>query len=248
MQKILLISNSTNYGCGFLDHCEDEIVRILGGARHILFVPYALRDWDRYAELVDERFGRMGLATHSIHTARKPSHAVKEAEAIFVGGGNTFRLLERLARAKLLQGIRESVRRGSVYMGASAGANVACPTIKTTNDMPIVQPRSFKAMALVPFNVNPHYCARDPESTHMGEDRDTRILEFHEENKEIVVGLREGGMLRIEEESVALVGEGGARVFQKDETPVDYEVGSRLDFLFKAGGCRTDTAGGPASR
>jgi dipeptidase E len=115
-----------------------------------------------------------------------------------------------------------------VYSGASAGSNLACPTIKTTNDMPIVQPPSFDALSLVSFQINPHYLDPVPGSTHMGETRETRIREFHEENETTVVGLREGAILRVEGDSVLLEGLAGARVFRRGQEPVEVSPGTEI--------------------
>jgi dipeptidase E len=231
LHRLLLISNSTSHGGGYLDHCADELRDFLGPLQCVLFVPYALHDHERYASLARERFARMGYGLDSVHAAADPAAAVGGAEAIFVGGGNTFRLLKRLQDLRLIGAIRERVDRGIPYAGASAGSNVACVTIKTTNDMPIVEPASLDALALVPFNINPHYLDPEPGSTHMGETREQRIREFHEENDPVVVGLREGAMLRIEGREVMLKGRAGARVFRRGEPPVEYAPGSRLNFL-----------------
>ena len=231
MKRLLLISNSSSHGGGYLDHCAEEVQDFLGDINRVLFVPYALHDHDGYAATARPRFERMGYGLDSLHDAEDPRRAVESAEAVFIGGGNTFRLLNRLYELDLIAPIRERVERGAPYMGTSAGSNVACVTIKTTNDMPIVQPTSFDALDLVPFNINPHYLDPDPGSTHMGETREKRIEEFHEENTPIVVGLREGSMLRIEGPSVVLKGSTGARVFREGREPEEYAPGSRLDFL-----------------
>jgi dipeptidase E len=233
MLRLLLASTSTTHGSGYLDHCAPQMQAVLGEARRVLFVPFALHDRDAYAARARERFARMGLALDSVHTASDPAAAAAAAEAFFVGGGNTFRLLHELHRAGLLESIRRRVAAGVPYLGTSAGANVACPTIKTTNDMPIVQPPSFAALGLVPFNINPHYLDPDPASTHMGETRETRIREFHEENDPPVVGLREGAMLRIEGHRVRLEGRAGARVFVKGAEPRECRPGDALDFLLE---------------
>jgi dipeptidase E len=174
----------------------------------------------------------MGFALDSMHDAPEgPVAAVEKAEALFIGGGNTFRLIDALWRNALVEPIRRRVRAGLPYIGSSAGSNVACPSIRTTNDMPIVQPPSFEALNLVPFNINPHYLDPIPGSTHMGETREERIAEFHEENDPPVVGLREGAWLLVDDASVTLQGSTGARLFRRGKPPVEYPIGSRLDFL-----------------
>ena len=178
MKKLLLVSTSQTHGTGYLDHCADEVIELMSGVERVLFFPYALYDRDGYAAKARKRFAEMGYGLDSAHEAPDPLRAVEDAEAIFVGGGNTFRLLDTLYRLDLIEPIRRRVEAGSPYMGASAGSNVAGATIKTTNDMPIVQPASFEALALVPFQINPHYLDPDPGSTHMGETRETRIREF----------------------------------------------------------------------
>ncbi len=230
-RRILLVSNSTCHGQGYLDHCEPQVKAALAGASRVLFVPYALFDRDAYAEKVSERLERMGFGCDSIHRAPDPRRAVEEAQAVFIGGGNTFRLLARLYEHGLLEPIRGRVAAGMPYVGSSAGSNVACVSIKTTNDMPIVEPPSFGAIALVPFNLNPHYLDPDPASTHMGETREERIAQFHEENDPPVLGLREGAMLAIEGERMTLDGETGARLFLKGQPACEYSRGARLDWL-----------------
>jgi dipeptidase E len=221
------------HGLGYLEHCVGEIRDILGTAKRVVFVPFALHDRDGYTARAREAFDRMGYEVDSVHDNRDPKELFHSAEALFVGGGNTFRLLDELYRRDLLKPICAAVDRGAIYMGSSAGSIVACVTIKTTNDMPIVQPPSFDALNLVPFNINAHYLDPDPASTHMGETRETRIREFHEMNDPVVVGLREGAMLRIEETSVVLKGRTGARIFRKGSEPEEVSPGSSLDFLMK---------------
>jgi dipeptidase E len=233
MRRLLLLSNSTQPGRGFLDHAAEEIVRHLRGATSLLFVPYALRDRDGYATKAAERFLAMGVTLEPIHAAADPRKAIEKAEALFIGGGNTFRLLTELFAAKLLDPIRARVAAGMPYLGASAGSNVACATIQTTNDMPIVQPPSFGALALVPFNINPHYVDADPSSQHMGETREQRIKEFHEESANPVVGLREGSWLAVDDERMTLGGLVGARLFRRGEAPVDLPPGGDLSFLLR---------------
>jgi dipeptidase E len=171
----------------------------------------------------------LGFELESIHDAHDgPRSAVERAEAIFIGGGNTFRLLDALWRNDLIEPIARRVRGGVPYIGSSAGSNVACVTIKTTNDMPIVQPPAFEALSLVPFNINPHYIDPVPGSTHMGETREERILQFHEENLPPVVGLREGAWLRVDDTVVTLEGSTGARLFRRAQPPEEFLPGSKL--------------------
>jgi dipeptidase E len=232
-KRVLLISNSTLYGSGYLDHAEEEIRSFLGSVEGVLFVPFALFDRDGYAATARDRFRKMGYALDSIHTAADAQRAVNDAEAIFIGGGNTFRLLKALYDWDVLRLIRHRVLEGVPYIGSSAGANVAGPTIKTTKDMPIVQPPSFDSLALVPFQISPHFLDPDPNSTHMGETQEERILQFLEENDTPVVGLREGAMVRAEKGSHILKGSSGARIFRKGHDPVEASPGDQLDRLFE---------------
>ncbi|HEY6120142.1 MAG TPA: dipeptidase PepE [Pyrinomonadaceae bacterium] len=231
-KRVLLISNSTLHGSGYLDHAEFELRDFLGEVKTILFIPYALYDRDAYAAQVRGRFEKMGYAVDSIHKAAEPRKAVDEAEAIFIGGGNTFRLLKALYDYDLINSIRQTVEGGVPYIGSSAGANVAGPTIKTTKDMPIVQPPSFDALKLVPFQISPHFLDPDPNSTHMGETQEERILQFLEENETPVFGLREGAMVRLENGNVVLKGSTGARIFRKGLAPVETLPGMRLNEFF----------------
>ena len=232
MNRLLLLSNSTQHGYEYLQHAASEIRNFLGDAvARVLFVPFAIGDWDGYAQQARETFAGFGYGLDGIHEAADARAAVRDADALFIGGGNTFRLLNTLYARDVLDAIRRRVAAGMPYMGASAGTNVACVTIKTTNDMPIVYPPSFDALGLVSFNINPHYLDPDPDSTHQGETREQRIAEFHELNEPPVLGLREGAWLRIEGDAIHLGGSRDARLFRKDEEPVECPAGSRLDFL-----------------
>jgi dipeptidase E len=233
MKRVLLISNSTLHGSGYLDHAASEIGDFLGKVKTVLFVPYALHDRDAYASRARERFRKIGYDLDSIHTNSDPGKAVNDAEAMFIGGGNTFRLLKALYDTNVLQLIASRVAAGMPYIGASAGSNVAGPTIRTTNDMPIVQPPSFEALGLVPFQLNPHFLDADPNSTHMGETREERILQFLEENDTPVAGLREGAMVFAENDSYLLKGSSGARIFRKGHEPVEARPGEKLDHLLR---------------
>ena len=231
-KRVLLISNSTLYGSGYLDHAAAEIRDFLGDLKRVLFVPFALYDRDAYAATAKDRFNRLGYDLTSIHNAPNPVKAVNDSEAVFIGGGNTFRLLKCLYDFNLLEPIRRRVLEGMPYVGSSAGSNVAGPTIKTTKDMPIVQPPSFDALGLVPFQISPHFQDPDPNSTHMGETQEERILQFLEENDTTVAGLREGAMVRVENATTTLKGSSGARIFRKGQAPVERAPGSVLDDLF----------------
>jgi dipeptidase E len=198
-----------------------------GAIRRLLFVPFALADHDGYVRIIIERGLNAGYELDGLHRHGDPVAAVMEAEGIYIGGGNTFRLLTALYRLNLLEPIRERVRGGVPYLGVSAGCNIACPTIRTTNDMPIVQPPSFDALGLVPFQVNPHYYGGqsyirrgDGYVEHFGETRDDRLREFHEENETPVVGLWEAGLLHCDAGRVVLSG-APARVFRRGRPPVD---------------------------
>ena len=234
MKRLLLISNSTLYGSRYLDHAENEIQIFLGQATRIVFVPFALYDRADYAVRARKRLAAMGRTLVSLHDVSNPRKAIDAAQAIFVGGGNTFRLLAGLYSSGLLDVIRNKVEHGVPYIGSSAGSIVACPTLKTTKDMPIVQPSSFDALGLVNFQISPHYLDPDPTSTHMGETQEERILQFLEENEFPVIGLREGAMLRVEGESVLLKGVSGARIFRRGDEPVEVVPGAELHPLLQS--------------
>ncbi len=226
--RLLLLSNSTNYGATFLGHAEATLRDFFGEeVGEVLFVPYAAVrfPFDAFADKVAERFGPLGYDVRPIHCEADPVAAVERAEAIAVGGGNTFQLLHRLYDGALLDPIRARVRAGMPYAGWSAGANVACPTIRTTNDMPIVEPPSFDALGLVPFQINPHYTdAAIPN--HGGETRKERLLEFIAANPGMpVVGLREGTTIRVDGESTSLLGDRPAIAFRAGREPWEVAPG-----------------------
>jgi dipeptidase E len=235
-RELLLVSNSTLHGSGYLDHCIEEFKQVLVDKNHIVFIPYARPggiSHEDYTKIARERLKKIKKTVTGIHEYESAKQGIKEADAVFTGGGNTFVLLHSLYESGIITGIRSRVEQGMPYIGTSAGSNVACISIKTTNDMPIKYPPSFDALKLVPFNINPHYLDQKPGSTHMGETRETRIKEFHAFNDEYVVGLREGSMLHIIDDTVTLKGSTGARVFSKKDGVKEYKSGDRLDFLLK---------------
>lgn len=233
MRRLLLVSNSTLHGSGYLDHCQQQISDFFGkSVTKVLFVPYALHDRDGYTRTARNKFKALGYEVDGIHEAADPVEAVRKAQAIFIGGGNTFRLLKSLYDNQVLSEIRKRVLEDGVpYMGSSAGTNVATVSISTTNDMPIVYPPSFAAMGLVPFNINPHYLDPDLNSRHMGETREQRISQYHEEVDTCVLGLREGCMLLVEGNKATLLGSTNARLFNRGSPCVEYNPGSDLSFL-----------------
>jgi dipeptidase E len=228
MSRLLLISNSTLHGSGYLDHAETAIRDFVGSRVRVAFIPYALFDRRAYTAEVERRLRAMGFSFTSVHDVSNPARSIEQAEVIFVGGGNTFRLLHGLQHNQLIDPIRQAVRAGTPYIGSSAGSIVACPSLKTTRDMPVIQPVSFEALALVRFQISPHYLDPDPSSTHMGETQEQRILQFLEENEEPVIGLREGSILRVENDTVTLMGPHSARVFRHGLQPLEISSADNL--------------------
>jgi dipeptidase E len=237
-KNLLLISSSTVYGRGYLDHAESEIRSMLAGLDRVLFVPFALYDRDAYAAKAKRRFRQMGFVVESVHESLT-QRAVEEAQAIFIGGGNTFRLLKALYDYDLLKTIHDRVEAGVPFIGSSAGSIVAGPTLKTTKDMPVVQPPSFDALHLVNFQISPHYLDPDPSSTHMGETQEERIMQYLEENDRPVVGLREGTLLRVHHGSIVLRGDSSARIFRRGHRPTEVPPDSDLSTAAGTAAMRT---------
>jgi dipeptidase E len=236
-RRLLLLSNGSELvGDEPTEFAQGAVRDFLGATvRRVLFVPFAavVRTYDEYAARVRSRFGPLGYEVESLHEAADAAQALGRADAIAVGGGNTFHLLRGLYEAGAVEAIRARVEAGAPYVGWSAGSNVACPTIRTTNDMPIVEPPSLRALGLVPFQINPHY-TDERLPNHKGETRDERLAEFVHANPGVrVVGLREGTMLRVEGEDVRLVGPGAARLFLKGEEPRELAPGESFGFLLR---------------
>ncbi|MFC5824119.1 dipeptidase PepE [Nonomuraea insulae] len=230
--ELFLLSNSRNHGHGFLEHVLDEVSDFIGPGGHLAFVPFALKDHDAYTKVVAEALAPRGITVTGVHATADPLRAVAEAEVLFIGGGNSFRLLKTLQRTGLREVVRERVLAGELrYMGSSAGTNMACPTLRTSNDMPIAEPDSFEALGLVPFQINPHYLDPDPSSTHMGETRQQRLEEFLEDNDVPVLGLREGTWLRVSGSTARLGGAKAARLFTRGAEPRELAPGSDVPEL-----------------
>lgn len=232
--NLFLLSNSVVSGKNYLEHALDALKEFLGDARILHFVPYALADHNGYTTRIQEALAPLGVTVRGVHMSGYPRRAVEEAEVLYIGGGNSFRLLKALQQNDLLDPIRKRVASGELrYMGSSAGTNMACPSLRTTNDMPIVRPGSFEALGLIPFQINPHYLDPDPNSTHMGETREQRIAEFLEENDVPVLGMREGSWLRRREDTLRLEGLAGARLFLRNTEPQEIAPGTDLARLLE---------------
>ncbi len=232
--KMIVASTSTLYGGGYLEYLIPELSIFFENVSSLLFVPYARpggMSHGAYTERVRSAFQPLGIEVRGIHEFDDSRVAATKAEAVFVGGGNTFVLLNRLYEEGLLPVLRDAVRRGTPYMGTSAGSNITGPNVMTTNDMPIVHPPSLQALGLLPFNINPHYLDPDPDSKHQGETRETRIAEFHTYNDQIVIGLREGSWIEVRNKQLLLRGSLSARIFKPGIKPYELEPGQDLTIL-----------------
>jgi len=234
--RLLLFSNSTNAGEEYLAYPMKHIKEFIGPEKYnILFIPYAgiTISYENYASRVIQRFQEIGHVISSIHTFDNPRQAVQDADMIVIGGGNTWQLLHLLQKNKLVEAIRDKVIGGTPYIGWSAGSNLCCPTIRTTNDMPVVEPENFSSFNLIPFQINPHYLDANPEG-HAGETREDRIKEFIQVNQNIyVVGLREGTMFLVENKTIRLIGERKAKIFRYGQDAKEFSSGNDLNFLLQ---------------
>lgn len=232
-KNMILASTSTVFGGSYLDYLPEELEDLFQTVETIVFIPYARPggiSHDEYTDRVSGVFKKIGKKVAGLHSFPNPEQAVREAEAFFTGGGNTFVLVDALHRLNLMQVLREQVFSGRPYLGTSAGSNICGINMMTTNDMPIIYPPSFKTLGAVPFNINPHYLDPDPDSKHMGETRETRIQEFHTQQAIPVVGLREGSWLRVKNDEIILKGEFRARIFEKDKKAYEIDPGTHLSF------------------
>lgn len=234
MKNCIIASTSTIHGSQPLTYLFDSLQELYNDCNEILFIPYARPggiSHDEYTIGINTIFKKINKKILSVHMFEDVISAIKNAEGIYTGGGNTFLLVDQLYRNNLIATLKEAVKNGTPYLGTSAGSNICGLTMQTTNDMPIVHPKSLTTLGLVPFNINPHYLDPDPKSTHKGETRETRIKEFHNLNSPPVVGLREGSWLRLTENDIVLEGELDARIFIKDQEPYEISPDTSLKYL-----------------
>jgi dipeptidase E len=227
--RLLLISAS---GKPYLEHCRNEILAFLGSVRELHFVTAAaFSDEPAYHAKVVAALSPHGITVHHLRWDADPLGTLAKAKAVFVGGGNSYLLLNRLTKAGLVKALREKVLGGMLYIGSSAGSNIAGPNILTTNDWNVLGSADFRSLGLVPFNINPHYLETDVTAAPAAETRDERIQQFHVVNRNVVLGVEETAILRIEGEGVRILGKGRVRLFRAGEPPVDYRAGSELPGL-----------------
>ncbi|WP_456865277.1 dipeptidase PepE [Galbibacter sp. BG1] len=233
MKNLLIASTSTVHGSSYLEYILDDLAEFFKASEEIIFIPYARPggiSHDDYTAIAQKGFDAIGKQVTGIHTFSDPIEALKNAKAVFTGGGNTFLLVSQLYKLDVMPTLRARIFEGMHYFGTSAGANITGLTMQTTNDMPIVYPPSFKTLGAIPFNINPHYLDPDPSSTHKGETRETRIKEFHSINTQPVIGLREGSWLEVKNDRIILRGNLQARVFEQNKPPYEIESGSEVRF------------------
>src|SRR6218665_540855 len=234
MKKLIIASTSTLHGGAYLEYLLPKLASFFDGCKTILFIPYARPggiSHEDYTEKVRLAFANINIKVRGLHEFDNPAEAIREAEGIFTGGGNTFLLVSQLYKNKVMDILSNAVKNGTPYLGTSAGSNITGLSMQTTNDMPIVYPPSFQTLGLIPFNLNPHYLDADLQSKHMGETRETRIKEFHQFNNIPVLGLREGSWLEVKGDAVILKGDLNARLFLQNQEPKELETGSDLSGL-----------------
>ncbi len=234
MKDLIIASTSTLHGGGYLEYILPTLKTHFKDCKSIVFVPYARPggiSHDEYTNKVRSAFAQLNIEAKGLHEFDDPIKAIKEAQGIFTGGGNTFLLVFQLYKNNVMEVLSQTLKNGTPYLGTSAGSNITGLTMQTTNDMPIIYPPSFQTLGLIPFNLNPHYLDADLQSKHMGETRETRIKEFHAFNNFPVLGLREGSWLEVKGERITLKGELSARLFQQNKEPQELERNSDLSFL-----------------
>lgn len=233
MKNMLIASTSTLFNGGYLEYLTAELELFFKSVDQIIFIPYARPGGithDQYTAKVKHAFEPLNIELLGLHSLNDPLEALKNAKAVFTGGGNTFLLVSQLYRFNLMPLLRRRIFDGMPYFGTSAGSNITGVTMQTTNDMPIIHPPSFKTLGALPFNLNPHYLDPTKGSTHMGETRETRIKEFHTYNAIPVVGLREGSWLAVQGDQITLKGSLSARIFEQGKSPYEMDTGSLISF------------------
>jgi len=234
MKNLIIASTSTLHGGDYLEYLLPELAMHFKDCKTIVFIPYARPggiSHEEYTEKVSSAFATINIAVKGIHQFDDPKTAIEQAEGIFTGGGNTFLLVTQLYKNEVMTVLAETLKRGTPYLGTSAGSNITGLTMQTTNDMPIIYPPSFQTLGMIPFNLNPHYLDADLQSKHMGETRETRIKEFHAFNSVPVLGLREGSWLEVKGSKIILKGTLSARLFRQNQTPEELQSNSDLSFL-----------------
>lgn len=228
-KNIIIASTSTLHGGDYLDYLLPELKIHFENCKTILFIPFARPSGITHEEYTDKvalAFAKIGIEVKGVHEYDDYSTAIKNAEGIFTGGGNTFLLVTQLYKYNVMNVLAEVVKNGTPFLGTSAGSNICGLTMQTTNDMPIIYPPSFKTLGLIPYNLNPHYLDADLQSKHMGETRETRIKEFHSFNTTPVIGLREGSWLEVKGENIILKGNLSARLFRQKQNPIEINSGN----------------------
>jgi dipeptidase E len=236
MKNLLIASTSTLHGSGYLEYLLPELALHFKGCNTLLFIPYARPggiSHDDYTEKVRSVFATINIEVKGLHEFDSPAEAIREAQGIFTGGGNTFLLVFQLYKSEVMTVLSDTLKKGIPYLGTSAGSNITGLTMQTTNDMPIIYPPSFQTLDMIPFNLNPHYLDADMKSKHMGETRETRIQEYHQFNSVPVLGLREGSWLEVKGEKIILRGTLSARLFRANNAAEELAAGTDLSFLGK---------------
>lgn len=234
MKNMIIASTSTLHGSAYLAYLLPELRAHFSNCQSIVFVPYARPggiSHEDYTAKVREAFAEIDITVKGLHEFESPVKAIEQADGIFTGGGNTFLLVYQLYKTDVMNALADAIKKGTPYLGSSAGSNITGLTMQTTNDMPIIYPPSFRTLGAIPFNLNPHYLDPDPNSQHMGETRETRIREFHEFNNVPVLGLREGSWLDVKGEKIILKGHLPARLFRANREPEELQPASDLSFL-----------------
>ncbi len=234
MKKLIIASTSTLHGGDYMEYLFPVLNKHFENCSTILFIPYARPGGithDEYTEKVALAFSKINKKVIGIHQFDNPIEAILNAEALFTGGGNTFLLVTQLYHNQVIEALKQAIDKGTPYLGSSAGSNITGLSMQTTNDMPIIYPPSFNTLGAIPFNLNPHYLDPEPQSTHMGETRETRIKEFHAFNSTPVLGLREGSWLEVQGNDIVLKGALTARLFLQNKIPQEIESDTNLNFL-----------------